>query len=533
MQYPEEYSNPPTRPHSFASSFAHPIRRRPRRNSQPAVQPPSNDKDLPPIPFAEPPFMPMYKPSSPGSPAKLLKLRAGGEEESLWSALPSTRPSSPKPAHSRTLSRERSSRFMRRLNRWTGGFGKDTELDFGCAGEWADGPADMGHRFYSHYPGGTNRTSTASSVNTPSSSHSRGHSTSSNYSVSTAASSVPPSPTAAACHFPSSVHSSSDSPVPLSPRASRLPLTPRTAQRKRQSDEDAAVAAVNDYFCRGRLSQIREDVSPRASLSGGSVRDGRSQSVMSSMGGLAIMGATGGAGDLEIALESADEWRASRQFRTSSSKAYHSRSISHDLEVEFLETGHSTFTPLSPDVNGHPFDPTFLLPDSTSSSQAPSPCAMSIFASDSNESHESSTSTETGSTTATMMQHRSPLNEQDFEPALEELSEYFTNSCNTSNASSSAPSTPPALPLRHQHQASLLSLVPPAPISPLRAHAARFSSVPSSPGLDDSSARPSSISVSAGAAGNPKPFTRTHKRQSASFAAAQRAREDGGVYDWI
>ncbi|KAK4702996.1 hypothetical protein P7C70_g3223, partial [Phenoliferia sp. Uapishka_3] len=135
--------------------------------------------------------------------------------------------------------------FLRKL-RWRG---RD-ELDFGCSGEssvkedrsWTDGPDDFSDPHYGHRT--LNRSSVASSI--PSLTHSRAHSSSSDASVSTVDSSLPPSPTPSCGSMPL-------------PYTSRVPLTPRTAERKRRSDEVAAVDALNDYFNRVRLSRVEED----------------------------------------------------------------------------------------------------------------------------------------------------------------------------------------------------------------------------------------------------------------------------------
>ncbi|GAA6007421.1 hypothetical protein JCM10207_006336 [Rhodosporidiobolus poonsookiae] len=525
------------RPHRFSlpPSFSPSHRRRQRRSSQPSFPPPSADKQLPPIPFASPPFMPMYTPSPSAMPAKLVKSpssprpgRSKDEDASFSSTNSSpSRPSQPpSPKHVQTpLAWRESSRFRRKLGRLAGA-SRENELDFGCAGEWSDGPADMGDHFYSQYPGGVNRASTSSSVDIPSLTHSRGPSTSSDFSISTAASSVPPSPTFG-CH--------SEPAAPLSPYTSRVPLTPRTAQRKRQSDENAAVDALDEYFTRVRLSQIKEDVSPRGSLSASTVRSSigavsqapttfiTDEPVPSAPAGLAIFGASDG----EIRFEAP---RRSSTLHPGKDRR-HSRSVSHDLELEFIETGHTTFTPITAAPDAHHFGATFLLPESEafvfpSVSNFASPAAASTFsASNSAESGDSSTtraSMTTDESGSTVVQHRSPVPEHDIGPTLDELSLYFNSS-----SESSASSTPSPPLIRHQHHASLPSLLPPAPISPLRKHSARFGSAPSSPRLG-------------------APATSRHaKRQSASFAAAHRARlvaagqasptpiERFVHYDWI
>ncbi|GAA6035742.1 hypothetical protein JCM8097_005678 [Rhodosporidiobolus ruineniae] len=546
MQVHDQHTLRPRRL-SLPSSFSPSNRRRSRRSLQPSGPPPlAVDKQLPPIPFAHPPYMPMYHQASTPSPRRLHKQppsprpAAEGQEEDLWissdpvaSSSRQFAPSSPKPGQPTTPVRE-SGRFRRRLGRWTGGGSR--ELDFGCAGEWSDGPADMGDRFYSHYPGGVNRASTSSSVDVPSLTHSRGHSTSSSYSVSTAASSVPPSPTFG-CH-------PDEPPPPLPLHTSRVPLTPRTAQWKRQSDEDAAVDALNEYFTRVRLSQIKEDVSPRSSVGGRTVRGSFSASpagpptfetdepVPTPPSGLAIFGTSP---DRELGFQPS--------LRPPSKQSLHSRSISHDLEIEFIETGHTTYVPLSVDPDTHSFPPSaFILPDDAFVFPAPpahfesSPSAVSTFgASDSTESCETATTTGTGltagssSTSTTVLRHRSPVPEHDIGPTLDELSHYFGASdlSSSSTTASASPSPPPSFRIHHQHHSSLPPLLPPAPISPLRKHSARFRnrSVPSSPRLGNDSC--------------------STKRKSGSFVAAHRAKmlstgqalpaptERRVMYDWI
>ncbi|GAA5829829.1 hypothetical protein JCM11251_007899 [Rhodosporidiobolus azoricus] len=561
----EEQGRPRPRRFSLPLTFSPSARRRSHRISQPPLPPPTNadDKALPPIPFASPPYMPMYKPPSAATPARLVKKppspRPGAaQEEDLWTSsapVVSTRTSassSPKLGHSRVLSGE-PSRFMRRLNRWTS---SQRELDFGCAGEWSDGPADMGDCFYSAYPGGANRASTSSAGDElPPLTHSRGASTSSSLSVSTAPSSVPTSPVLG-CR-------TEEIPAPLSPYCSRVPLTPRTAQRKRQTDENAAVDALNAYFTRVRLSQIKEAASERVSVSGSGGRNSLSVKstgasscdsttpVSSPPAGLAIFG-----DDSECEISFDDGSLHPPRQKT----LHHSRSISRDLEIEFIETGHTTYTPLHvSDDEACDFPSTFILPDDafvfpTSSAMQPqlsidtSPSALSTFApTESTDSCETMTTLAAGSETtgesnetssSTIFRHRSPIPEHAFDSTLDELSHYFgatsggsstASSCSSSSAYSSTP--PPTV--RHQYHASLPSLLPPVPISPLRIHRARFGSQPNTPQLGGT----------LGAGGAFQFPSRHVKRQSASFAAAQRAKlvqagqasppPSRVMYDWI
>ncbi|SCZ99111.1 BZ3500_MvSof-1268-A1-R1_Chr7-1g09397 [Microbotryum saponariae] len=160
------------------------------------------------------------------------------------------------------------------------------DLDFGCAGDWTGhGPENLGDRYYSSIPGAAGkRASTSSSILVPSLTHSRAHSASSDFStVSTTDSSLPPSPTQGSCTS-----------SPVAPYTSRVPLTPRSAHRQRQSDENAAIDAVNDYFVRVRLSQIRETVddvsskspaaSARGSVSALTVRAAQSSDLLEGLG---------------------------------------------------------------------------------------------------------------------------------------------------------------------------------------------------------------------------------------------------------
>lgn len=111
-----------------------------------------SDKAMPHIPFASPPYMPIFGASSsssslvssPPSRTKADVRRSMPISLHSASATPST-PSqtSSRPRHLRT----ESSRFRRRLARWTSSSSRD-ELDFGCAGNnsnsnWLEGPQDL------------------------------------------------------------------------------------------------------------------------------------------------------------------------------------------------------------------------------------------------------------------------------------------------------------------------------------------------------------------------------------------------------
>ncbi|BGP31398.1 hypothetical protein JCM10296v2_003162 [Rhodotorula toruloides] len=511
--------------HSRTLSLPPPLAAHCKRLARRSLQPPPTSSDIVLAPahiaLAAPPFMPMHKPSTETTPARLVKLPPSprqrrpstGVEEDLWTGLPSTvataprlsAPSSPKSSHSASHKQE-GSKLFRRLQRWTHGGSRD-RLDFGCAGEWTDGPADMSDSYYNRYPGGANRASTSSFEYQPTWTHSRGPSTSSNCSVSTAASSMPPSPTLG-CVL--ELHS---------PKASRVPLTPRTAQRKRTSDEVAGLDAVNEYFHRVRLSQIEEDVavSPRgsgrestirASLS--TVKPPKRESMASSVTGLAIFGDD----EADIVFEGPSLDRSADQHPS----LHHARSISHDLEIEFIETGHTTFTPLtfSDDEEGDS-STTIIIPEDvllcpSRSSVAfdaadATPCTVATF--ETSESAESNDSAVTASTIKPLALQRSPISEHDICPALDELSEYFSSSNDlpslatsyASSASSSCGDTSDSGYYSNDSRAASFKF-PPA-----RQRFASVSSLPT-PRIQQT----------------PLVNTTRHKRAAASFAAAERAK---------
>lgn len=196
-----------------------------------------------------------------------------------------------------------------------------------------------------------NRSSVTSSI--PSLTHSRGHSSSSEFSTSTVESSLPPSPTPS-CEF--------GSPLPYS---SRVPLTPRTSEHRRRSDEVAAIDALNEYFTRVHLSRVEEDEAP-----------------------------------------------AHR------SPARHSTPDS--LEIEFLTSSQSTYTPhnfqRSPEATFSPFMSLPASPNPSSPSRTASPAHP--------HTSDSGRSTSSGSST---IPARSPdLDAGDLEGTLDALSAYFT-----------------------------------------------------------------------------------------------------------
>ncbi|BGP24029.1 hypothetical protein Rt10032_c05g2265 [Rhodotorula toruloides] len=517
---------PPGRPfsssrHSRTLSLPPPLAAHCIRLARRSLQPPPNTSDIVSapahIPLAAPPFMPMYKASTETTPVRLVKLPPSprqrrpstGVKEDLWTGLPSTvataprtsAPSSPKSSHSASLKQE-GLKLRRRLQRWTHGGSRD-RLDFGCAGEWTDGPADMSDSYYSRYPGGANRASTSSSDYQPAWTHSRGPSSSSNYSVSTAASSMPPSPTLnCALELPS-------------PKASRVPLTPRTAHRKRMSDEIAGLDAVNEYFQRVRLSQIEEDVavSPRGSRRESTIRASLStvkppkrDSMASPVTGLAIFGDD----EADIGFEGAPLDR-------SSPSLHHARSISHDLEIEFIETGHTTFTPLtfSDDEEGDS-STTIIIPEDvllcpsrsslTLDAADVTPCTVATF--ETSESVDSCDSAVTASTIKPLAHQRSSIPEDDICPALDELSEYFSStndlpSLATSYASSASSCCDTSDSGYYSNDSRAASFKFP----PVCQRFASVSSLPT-PHLQQT----------------PLVNTTRHKRGAASFAAAERAK---------
>lgn len=310
-------------------------------------------------------------------------------------------------------------------------------------------------------------------------------------------------------------------PAPLSPSPSRVPLTPRTAHRRRKSDEAAAVDAANQYFHRVRLSQIAEDDGSRKSRCSSTGRSSASTTPPplptrdSSPAGLAIYGAG------SKPLTSLDR----------------SRSVSRDLEIEFIETGHTTYTPLSVHFDDFPSSAIILTEDAflgpaPSPTLVGTPSARSTFTAESADSCETAA---TGPTPRSAPNRRSPIAAGDIGPALDELSEYFSSSvpelsCGSSMTSSSSAST--CGDAQAGRLLPLTSLAPPSPISPQRKHTVRYSTT--SP---MASPPPSPL------VGKRMPFSR-HRRQSSSFAAAERAKLAAAgficplekpqvVYDWI
>lgn len=112
----------------------------------------SDKAAMPHIPFASPPYMPMFGASSSSSSlvsSPPSRTKADVRRSMPISLLPvSTTPSTPSQTSSRPRHlRTESSRFRRRLARWTSSSSRD-ELDFGCAGNnsnsnWLEGPQDL------------------------------------------------------------------------------------------------------------------------------------------------------------------------------------------------------------------------------------------------------------------------------------------------------------------------------------------------------------------------------------------------------
>ncbi|GAA5882266.1 hypothetical protein JCM16303_002310 [Sporobolomyces ruberrimus] len=344
---------------------------------QPSSGSSSDSKVLPTIPFAEPPFMPMFKSSNSPMTVTIEGLEGGNTEvaQTFSTACPSTSQSTstfaPAPSTPTQGTSRHSKRFFRRLHKRGNGRG---ELDFGCVGEWNEGPSDLSSSYYDSHK---SKRSSSSSIEIGSPTHSRAHSSSSAQSFSTAASSLPPSPTLGCDAF-------------LAPHPSRVPLSPRAASKKRQTEEAAAVDALNDYFVKVRLSQIEEDAPSHSVTISDSTYSAPPPALYPHAQGLAIYG--------------------------SSTKKVHDRSSSRDLEIEFIETGHTTFTPLSSDSPS--YSSAILLPeDAFFASPSDEGTCYDI---DMGEDSFSTCTTESAS-------GRTPVPETEIGPALDELSTFFSS----------------------------------------------------------------------------------------------------------
>lgn len=262
-----------------------------------------------------------------------------------------------------------------------------------------------GDRWYCTY-NVANRSSTASS-SIPSLCHSRGHSSSSEHSASTAESSLPPSPKS------SSEATLSPALSPL-PYTSRVPLTPRSAQRKRQSDEIAAVEALDHFFSSARLSRVDEDV---ASTGPPAVVDRvkRAEALLSAN----HINQPPKRQPLDLQISIADE---------------------HDFESVFAPLGDSTFAPLA---------------------------GLECHSPATSDSHLSS-STES----ATLASYRgSPVPDADMSGALDELSAYFTSTSRVDAVPRAQTATPPPVVVSNTTLRSPINLSQRSSKRPIRAQA--------------------------------------------------------------
>ena len=278
----------------------------------------------------------------------------------------------------------------------------------------------QGDTFYSQYPGTAKRGST-SSVESPTGpwTHARGESTSSTLSIaSTAASSMPNSPVLR--------HSGKLRPSPSFEFASATSsVRSSTTASQRKIEEEAAIEAVNDHFRRIRLSQLEQQQAQAQALSRFTFPQ-------------------------RPPLEAA-----------SSETKSHRRSRSDELEIEFLESGHSTFTPLEVHSEAGGDESIYISYDDLSDSSTlcaadvtPVPRMTFDAIPEADESAISSTSSSARPSLAeaTVL---APGIEEDLVPALEELSDYFvsTLASDASSASTTAAVTPiewvpaPILPL--------------------------------------------------------------------------------------
>ncbi|KAK4055480.1 hypothetical protein OIV83_000026 [Microbotryomycetes sp. JL201] len=328
-------------------------------------------------------------------PSSVRALSSGAPSTKSGSSSHYSGRTSPTLCRSTSPQRHTSSKLMRKLNnKWHSSSSRRDELDFGCAGEEVSSAQHGGaavhddvDRWYNTY-GGQHRSSVASS-SLPSLTHSRGHSSSSEFSsVSTADSSLPPSPIQQDCV--------TFSPVPLSPLpyTSRVPLTPKSAQRKRQSDEVAAVEALNHYFTNARLSRVEEDVATPESTSPSwrrSLSNGRAERVdaLLSANHVNTPPSRRAPMDLQICFDGSDN--------------------------ESSYTPVASLTPLTPDTS--PYSPSIK-----------------------SESHLSAESSDSGGST---IYRGSPVPDADMSEALEELSVYFTSTSRIDAVPQTRCQTPP------------------------------------------------------------------------------------------
>lgn len=514
----------------------------------------------PHVQFASPPYMPIYgAASSSSSEANRRSMPPLGSTVSISSLNSLATPSrSGRPGHVRS----ESSRLRRRLARWTSwSKPQDGGLEFGCAGtnDWSEGPVDMvslslailllvgqwdvqrltardlqSDRYYSPYRGTANRGSFSSSAGSTSAagwSHSRGESTSSTFStVSTAPSSAPNSPTLRAAAKQQAVPSSS---------TGEGTVTPRTAERIRS--EAAAVEAVDEYFRRMRLA------APEA------------PSTSSTSGAFSFPQRPLSSAPTSIDVELAR-----------SIKSEHKRSLSDELEIQFIETGHTTFTPFSAsrldddDQSSLVLSYEGLSDDGDNSTYVPSevtPIPPALF--EIPEEYSGSNSTATTARPSLAVPDLAVVDgvEEDLVPALEELSDYFASTLSVEGIERDIVPEP---------QPAVWVPVPIKPLSPRRRVVAKpevpdlskFAFPPKSaatlspsppPGV--SHARGGSASslpvVSSAPAARLEPPQGHRRGQSASFAAAERGklvaagqlkpslaeryllRDRNVLYDWI
>ncbi|POY73746.1 hypothetical protein BMF94_3284 [Rhodotorula taiwanensis] len=462
----------------------------------------------PHVQFASPPYMPMYgAASSSSSDAHRRSMPPIGSTASISSLNSLATPSrSGRPGHVRT----ESSRLRRRLARWTSwSKPQDGGLEFGCAGtnDWSEGPVDMSDRYYSPYRGTANRGSFSSSAGSTSAagwSHSRGESTSSTFStVSTAPSSAPNSPTMRAAAKQQAVPSSS---------AGEGTVTPRTAERMRS--EAAAVEAVDEYFRRMRLA------APEAS------------STSSTSGAFSFPQRPLSSAPTSIDVELAR-----------STKSDHKRSLSDELQIQFIETGHTTFTPFSAsqlddddqsslvlsneDLSDDGDHSTYVLSEVT-----PIPPALFEIP----EEYSGSNSTATTARPSLAVPDLVVVDgvEEDLVPALEELSDYFASTLSVEAIERDVVPVPqpaewipvPIEPLSPRRRVATKPEVPDLSKFAFPPKAAATLSPSPPPGVSHArggSASSLPVIASAPAVGLEPP--QGHRRgQSASFAAAERGK---------
>lgn len=375
----------------------------------------------------------------------------------------------------------------------------------------------QGDTFYSQYPGTAKRGST-SSVEAPTGpwTHARGESTSSTLSIaSTAASSMPNSPVlrhsgklrqSPSCEFASATSS----------------IRSSTPASQRKIEEEAAIEAVNDHSRRIRLSQLEQHRAQALSQFTFPQRP-----------------------PLDVA---------------SSETKPHRRSRSDELEIEFLESGHSTFTPLDVHSEAGGGESIYLSYDDLSDSSTfcaadvtpvPRMTFDAIPEADETAISSASSSARPSLAEATVL---APGIEEDLVPALEELSDYFVSTL--ASDASSALTTAAVTPIEWV----------PAPILPL-APTRRKAAAVSAPDLSTFAFPPkertppilsqhhrgnSTASLPCTATPRSPSMPSRHKRgESASFVAAQRSRlvaagrikpnanerlllkERHSLYDWI